>query len=530
MTSAAWRRAPESKLRHGASPALASGPAAQTSAVPDSEPPAAISALDRAFVSGVLWTSAGRYAVQMVSWASSLLVARLLQPADYGIANMAWVFVGLAQILAELGIGTVVVQRAELPERTARALATLSVSVGLALAVVSVPMGILMARFYEEPALAAVVTAYGAGFIVSGLRSVPTSLMSKQLDFRHTTQVAMFEGACAATCSVSLAWAGFGYWSLVIGNLAGGTLSAALSLFYRPCWPLVTGWIAEARSSIGVCLQVLGSRFAWYAYSNADFVVVGRVLGTSALGQYSLGWQLASLPIDRIASAVTQVAFPVVAAARSTPGAARRYFLGLLESLLLVLLPLSLGGALLAREAIVVVLGPRWLPAAPVLALLLPTVTLRVTGALANQLILAQGDAGFAMRKNLWALLFMPPAFYVGSRYDIIGVALAWTLMLPALIVAPSLIKMARMIDLSARDAWAACSPSMCASLVLVVVVLLVKTALADRSVLVVLSIGTLSGAAAYVATLALGWPNRVRRLIDIARHTRTKGEQWAAQ
>ncbi|MGE3844097.1 MAG: lipopolysaccharide biosynthesis protein [Vicinamibacterales bacterium] len=474
-------------------------------------------ALDRALVRGVLWTSGGRYVVQAFTWASSLVVARILSPADYGVAGVAWLYVGLAQMLAELGIGTVIVQKRAMSEDTARSLATLSVAVSAILAAFSVPIGMLMARFYAEPALTAVVIVYGLNLLVSGIRSVPTSLLSKQLDFGGITKITVVEGLCAGATSVTLGWLGFGVWALVLANVAGNIIATGLVLAHRPCWPLLRGWTSEARSAASVGRRVLTARLAWYAYSNADFAIVGRLLGTVQLGYYTLGWQLATLPSDRLTAAFTQVMFPVAAAAQDTPGAAKRYFLKCLEALVFLLLPISLGGAILANEAVVTVLGSKWEPAAPVLAVLLLTVPLRVTGALANQVILAQGNATFAMKKNLWALFLMPPAFVVGAQYGIIGVALVWLLAFPLVVALPSFLRIGQVLELGMAGVWAHCSPYVYSSALTAAALFAIKSMLAGSSSGAVLGVGLGVGLVSYLCPLVLGWPERVGGFLNAA-------------
>ncbi len=138
-----------------------------------------------------------------------------------------------------------------------------------------------------------------------------------------------FEATLQALATVVLAAAGYRYWSLVIGSIVASLTSAALSLAARPHR---IGWPRDLRVMIEPMTlgwQVTVSRVAWYAYSNADFTIVGRVLGRSALGEYSLGWQIASIPVDKVAAVLGRVTLPVFARVQDDVVELRRYVKGL---------------------------------------------------------------------------------------------------------------------------------------------------------------------------------------------------------
>src|SRR5580698_4108885 len=243
--------------------------------------------LDGSLVHGLVWTGGMRWASQLVTWASTLIVARLLMPEDYGIVGMATVYLGLITLLTEFGVGTAVVTLRELsPDQLAQlnGLAVLLGFTGFALScVVAFPLG----TFFASPRLPWVVVAMSANFVISSFRSVPSALLQKDLRFKLLSVIEGSRSIVLAIVTVLAAWMGLRYWTLVIGSVAGSILDTAFTLSQRRCpcaWPRPK-YLQHAFRFTG---HIVTSRLAWYCYSSADFVVSGRVLGEKALGIYSL--------------------------------------------------------------------------------------------------------------------------------------------------------------------------------------------------------------------------------------------------
>jgi O-antigen/teichoic acid export membrane protein len=172
---------------------------------------------------------------------------------------------------------------------------------------------------------------------------------------------------------------------------------------------------------------------SWYAYSNADFVVAGRVLGQAELGAYSVGWTLANTPIQQITSLVGTVASALLAAAQTEYTLVRRYFLNLTEGLALVTFPLTIGLALVSHEFVFVVLGAKWSAVVSPLRLLAVYASVRSVTPLLSHVLTVTGETRFGMELSVISVFSYPTAFYVGSHWGIAGIAAAWIVVDPVL-------------------------------------------------------------------------------------------------
>ena len=450
-----------------AAPPVATPPAAETAA--------ASRALDRSLMQGIAWTGSMRWAAQALSWASTLVVAHLLAPSDYGLVAMALVYLGLAQLVNEFGLGTVIVMRRDLTESQIARLNGLSLLLGFGFVALSALLAAPIARFFGEPTVRWLIMVSSFTFVTGAVQVVPRALLAKDLDFRR---LAWTDGAEAllTTCgTLVFAVAGFRYWALVLGPLAGRSAGTLLVTSWRPhrvAWPRDFGTIAAA---VTFGWQVVVARIAWYLYSNADFAIVGRVLGKAPLGGYTFGWQISSIPIERVTALVMGVTGPVFSAVQEDKAALQRYLRNLTEGLAFLTFPAAAGLAIVADVFVLTLLGDRWVAAIVPLRFLALSAMLRSVTPLLPQVIVSTGHAKRNMQFTIAATLIMPALFYVGSRWGTAGVAGAWVVGYPLFVLPLFLRQVLRVTEMSLGTYLRTLSPALGATAVMAAAVLAVR-------------------------------------------------------
>ena len=465
--------------------------------------PAALprASLDRSLVRGIAWTGGVKWVSQGLTWASTLVVARALTPEDYGIVGLATVFTGLVALVSEFGLGAAVVTLRGLDDGQVRQINTLSVLLGVLSAALVCLAAVPIGRFTGTPELPGVLAVLSVGFVLAGLRTVPDAVLQKELEFRT---LALVEGALAivvAAVTMALALAGAGYWTLVAGTLLGGALSAATSMALRPRG-FARPRLARVREAMGFSGRLLVTRLSWYLYSNADFAVVGKVLGERALGAYNLAWSLAGIPIGKVSGMILRVTPAFFSAVQDDRPALRRYLLTITEGVALLTFPMTLGLALVADDFVLLVLGEKWRAAILPLRLLALYASIRSITPLLPQVLAAVGDVRYAMRSNVAAALLLPLAFVVGARWGTAGVAAAWMVAHP-LVLAPMFARVFRRLEMPASDYLRALWPSLSGCLLMTAAVWTAARALppdAPRAAL--LAVQAAAGAAAYAASV----------------------------
>lgn len=473
--------------------------------------------LDKTVVGGMAWTAASRWGSQIVTWGTTLVVARLLTPADYGLVGMATVFLALITLFSEFGLGTAVVTFDNLNVDQRSQLHTISVLLGVLGFLVSCGLAVPLGLFFHAPRLPLVVIVTATGFLVVAYRTVPYALLQKEMRFRLLAMLDGVQIIAQAVGTLALAVLGFGYWALVIGGLIGKTASAVLPFVFEPLRFSRPRWKSIERE-LRFSWHVISGRLYFYGYDNADMLIVGRVLGEGPLGAYSLGYTLAHAPAEKVAAVTNRVALSLFAAVRSDLAALRRYLRNLTQGISLVIFPTGIGTTLVAPEFVYLVLGKKWAPAIVPLQFLALYAAFRAIRTLLSPLLNALGAPNRVMRNNLLILTVLPVCFYIGSHWGTTGVAACWVLIYP-LLTLPLLRDVFQKLEMRKREYFTALWPALSGSIPMVVVVVFLKWWL-PQSLPLYLRFGSqvLGAVAAYSLTLLVFHRERLLAFYQLRR------------
>jgi O-antigen/teichoic acid export membrane protein len=467
---------------------------------------------------GVLWIGSFRWAAQVLSWLSTLVVIRLLSPSDYGIVGMALTWIGVASVVSELGLGAAVVALPRLSSREAAQLHVVAIAAGITMAGISLLAAPIIAAFFREPILNVVVPVLSALFVLESGRTVPVALLSRQLEYR-TVALMEFGRAVGTTVAVlSFALMGYGYWSLVFGSLIGTGLASGWALWIvRPAylWP---SW-SELSTPIQYSRHIVVNRLAWQIYINADYVIVGRLLGVQALGLYAVARNLSALPAEKLGNVVTAAAGPFFAAIRADRQKLRHYVCRVTEVLCITLHPVLIGFCLVADLAVPIALGAQWTEAVPALRILLVYATLHSATTLLHPVLLVTGHTRIAMHAALLTLFVLVPGFVIGAQQGgARGAALVWLMSFPIVIAWP-LRTALRAIDVKMTAYLALWRPAAEAVAVMMVAVILARSGaqVVRCSLETELAVAVAVGAVAYIMMVRVRHPFIISEAIRLA-------------
>ena len=489
-------------------------------------PPRHRGLLDRALLSGVAWTAGVKWGTQILSWTSTLIVARLLTPSDYGLFGMAMVFQAFLASIYDLGLTAAVIQRRDLTDQQLAQLGGLSVVYGIGFATVTAILAGPIATFYREPAVQWILLVLAAASLVDMLQIMPRALLARDLRFRTIALIDGFSALVLTVSTLGFAFAGFRYRALVYGEVANALLTTVLALAIAPRRFARPRRAAGLGSAVVYGWQVALSRIASYVSGNADFAVVGRVLGKAPLGAYTFGWTIATIPVDRIASLVARVIPSVFASIQHDVAAMRRYWLGVTEGLAFLVLPAAVGLALTADDFVHVVLGPRWEAAVVPLSLLSLFAAVRSLMAVVSPILIATGHAKRNLYFTLLAATVLPVLFWVGTRWGTAGVASAWIVGFP-LVSLPAFVFTLRLLDTTVGGYIRAVWPALSATAAMAAAVAAARLVAGGWTPASRLALAVVTGAAVYCAVVLTFHRARVdafRTLLRNARVTETAG------
>ena len=481
--------------------------------------------LDARFAGGLAWTVGAKWATQVITWTSLLAVTRLLSTSDYGVGEMAGTLTVVSNVMAEFGVGTAVLH---MPELSRKALAQLHLFSCLlctgvfALASLASP---LVASFFHTPHVTFFIVNNSL-LLLTGFEAVPMGLLARDMDYRRLSLLEATGVVIQSVVTVCTAWLGWGFWALLAGNAAGKVTVTILVCSWKHvgfAWPR---W-ADIRTAAELGRQSAIGRTAWALYTQADGIVVGRILGASVLGNYRIAMNLASAPAEKVSTLLMRTATPLFANVKDDHSLVRRYYLILTEILTLIVMPLMTGLAIVSPLAIPVVFGAKWTAAIPPVRWLALFMIVRTLGTLTEQVLISQKMTRFTMRMSIFNFIVMPVAFVAGAMWGGTGgVAAAWLALAPFTII-PLLIILLRTIRLPYRDFVAALVPSVVGSAAMCVAVLAVRQWLLPASwpakSLLVAQVAV--GGAVYGAVLMGAFRQRVLRYVRFLQDMR-KGKK----
>ena len=382
--------------------------------------------MSRKVVASLLWQGSASLVGQVISWLVTLIVIRILSPGDYGLIAMAGLCISFLMLIGDLGVGAVVVQAPTLKRPQLEALfgvALLAYLLGAIVAFASAPVA---AAFFAEPRLISIVRALSLSFVFAGLYAVPQALVLRTLEFDRKAKIDVLTTLVSSIVALTLALGGWGAWSLVGAALAIHVFRAAAFQIVRPCLFLPFPSFAVLRGMVHFGGLVTVDRILWFGYTNLDIAIAGRVLGGALVGVYSVALSLASIPLDKVMSIVTPVAFSAFSRTQDDRESLRRGMLQALESVSLLAFPTFLGMATVAPEALAVFVGPKWAGTIIPFQILCLALPFRALGALFVPALYGTGRPRVAVENNAITLGGVAIALIVGVQWGVVGLCVGW--------------------------------------------------------------------------------------------------------
>jgi teichuronic acid exporter len=388
--------------------------------------------IERQAVSALKWSAISKVVGQLVSWAVTVLVMRLLSPDDYGLMAISAVIISIFTSIAELGLGASIVQsqaisRVEL-EKVAGALLALNLGLGLLVSIAAPLAGTL----FNDSRVTDVVRVSALHFLFNAVATVPRSMACREMRFKWLAFVDLASGLVTSLITLALALWGAGVWALVLGILLGAACQTALLLACGGA-----AWPKFALQGIGHHLSFGGkmtvARMAWQIGYQADVLIAGRFLTKEAVGIYSVSLQLATLPMDKVIGILNQVAFPTVARMQDDLPRLRARLLDASRLLGFVAVPVLWGISAVSPEFVTLALGERWLGAIFPLQVITLVIPVRMLSVVFTTSVSALGRADIVLRNMLVNCAWLPIAFLAGVHWGVEGLALSWVVAHPVL-------------------------------------------------------------------------------------------------
>ena len=389
---------------------------------------AVVMSMIQKLVRGSLWNSVSEFGSQALNLAVTLVLSRKLLPAEFGMFGMVMVFTGFVGYFSEFGLTTGLIQRKDVDELDTNSVFWAAVALTVLLYTIVYFCAPLISLFYKEPRLTQITRVVFASLLLMPVNYLPEVIQKKKLEYGKITLSELFSVVVSGTVVIILALLNFGVWSLVWQSIikAGSRAAALIYLtHWKPKFELSWNRIKRLLSiGAGITLNNL----LMFASDNTDYLLVGKLLGESPLGIYTMAFRVSKYPMQKLVGVFGKMLFPAFATFSDDPDRVRRNFARLLVFFMSWVTPILICGYFISQPLVHMLLGDKWNATIPLVRVFMINLVL-TTICFQNQPILV------ALNKiHKWnALQFVSTvvlaiAGFIGIRLlGILGMAIAFT-------------------------------------------------------------------------------------------------------
>jgi polysaccharide transporter, PST family len=401
----------------------------------------------------------------IVQVASTILLARLLSPYDFGLVAMVLALVGFAPMLIDLGTSDASIQKTRITEVEVSTLFWLNIAIGVILTVLLAGVSGFISTFFGEPALSDIALVSSLTFIMAALSTQHYALMRRAMLFRQLATIDIASNVIGSIVAIAMAFTGWGYWALVAKPILTSGLTAVgvwISCSWVPGRPRLT---PEVKELVGFGMGVTGFTITDYFAKSADRLALGYVYGASQLGYFQNAFLVYSNLLGILTEPLHNVATSGLSKLRDDVDELKRSWATALSLMSFISAAVFAVLAVTGQDFVVILLGQKWAPAGPLLSIFAVRGIAHSVERTLGWLHVAAGRSDRWTRWGVVSAICQLVALAVGLPFGLIGVAITYTIVMFGLFV-PALAYAGQPVGIGARDVLSAVGPQIAAGLI----------------------------------------------------------------
>ncbi|NTW48142.1 MAG: MOP flippase family protein [Chlorobiales bacterium] len=376
-------------------------------------------------VNGLVWSFVDSFANQGINFVVGIILARLLSPDEFGLIGMITIVISLSGVFIDSGFSNALICKKEVTQADYSTVFFFNLFVGvLAYFALFFSAGAI-SLFFQEPELKPLVQVLGLSILISSLTLIQRVQLTKRIDFKLQTRISVIASVCSGFIGITMAYYGYGVWSLVYKQLAQEVL---ISLFFWLWNGWKPSWIfdkASFKEMFGFGSKLLASSLIDTIYQNIYYLIIGKYFSAAELGYYTRADQFRKLPSQNITGVIQRVSYPVLASIKDDVPRLKASYKKLIKGTMLISFVLMIGMAAVAEPMVHTLIGDKWLPSVVYLQLLCFVGMFYPIQALNLNMLNVQGRSDLFLRleiiKKLLAIPTIIAGIYFGIKVMIMG-------------------------------------------------------------------------------------------------------------
>lgn len=379
-------------------------------------------------IEGIAWSVLQRWGNQAISFVVFLILARLLDPAAFGLIALASVFISFVQVFLDQGMGQAIVQHPNIERAHLDTAFWVNMLTGVSLMLFGILFSPYIAILFKEPEIAPIIAWLSISFLFAGLSSTQSAILQRNLDFRTLSMRTLIARITGGIVGVACALAGLGVWSLVAQTLVGGFFGVIVLwrvIDWRPRFRFSKSHFSELFSYGS---NVVGRRILGVVNTRLDDFLIGFFLGVTELGYYTVAYRILRVLLDLIGGLATSVIFPVFSRLQKEPEKLRQFFYKVIQYSAVVAFPVFILLVLLAPEIVPIFFGEEWNDSIPVMQVLAFGGLAIVVSDINGSLVLALGKPSWILVAQIVITCIRVVFFFLIVHLGIVAVAFAFVI------------------------------------------------------------------------------------------------------
>ncbi len=455
-------------------------------------------------ISGIKWQVINKVSQKVISAVTFMILARILDPATFGLFAMAFIAIDALSLFKSFGIDSAIIQKKNASQTALHTAFFMVQGTGLLMFAACFLIAPFAGYFFKNPEVASVIRALGVLFVISCFGRISSALLTKEMRFRLISMTELIGSVVNSVAAVAFALISPTVWSLVGAYLVKQAVMCALWWYfsgYRLKWQFDIK-IAKELFSYGKFL--VGVSALWFFAANINGLIIAKFLDTTALGYFALAANLSYFMNSHFTQLVSNVMFPAYSTIQDDEETLKRAYLKTIKFVSIIALPYGLFLMMLAKPLVLALYGEKWLTVASLVPIFAFTQTLTPIVLCAGSIFTACGKSKYSYYMALWDLVVKAVlVFLFTAKWGIMGAAYAN--LATFLIFAPVyFILLRKIVSFTLRELWAQIQPAVICAGLMVISVEALKFALRIPSQFSLLIILGTSGIAAYLISLFL--------------------------
>ena len=429
--------------------------------------------LKQKVLTGTKWVTFANIFRQILQLISLVVFARLLAPNDFGMFAILMIFVGFMQMFTDMGTGAALIHIKNPSDKLLSSVFYFNLFVGLLLTTSLILMSNSIALFFETPKIEVLLEIISVSFIIASFGVVPKALYEKYLDFKTVTVIESFSAFVSLAIGICAAFYGLGVFSLVIQTLSARILLAVLLWIYSDWRPMFYFALDDIKHIWQFTKNLSLFNIVNYFARNADNFLIGKFLGSPALGVYSIAYKIMLYPLQNISRTLLRILFPAFAQIQDDNKKFRKVYLRVIFFISLISFPLMVGMMATADIFIPILFGDKWKNLDTLIIILSPIGMIQSIMTTTGSIYMAKGNTRTLMRIGIVSSIITVLFFIAGLPFGVEGVAFFY-LMSNLIILYPVLKISWGQINLSVKRGIAEVFPILIISIIMGIGVVLI--------------------------------------------------------